>query len=272
MVAMEAGATVAVGSSKAEAGPNAGGFAATAGVICVYVLLVISLPIGAIGDVLLGAALAGLVFRTPHTVPVWAGLTLLVATALALAVNSAVVAESLANYAYYGLAVGCLWAIWNGAADRFRWNMPATALHEYLSRRHVYQVIPAPLLTVTFVLTGAAILVLDVAGAAGTLAAGLLVFTGLHRPRFTFLISAGATLVVLSDLLFLEDLRSPAISADLLACVAFLLALVQFGWLRLRRQLIRRGARQALSAAEIPVGAVGAPHPGQSTDAMSANV
>ena len=272
MVATEAVATVVVGGSEAEAAPNVGGFVATACIIFLYLLLALTWRIGAIGDVLFGAALAGLVFRTPHTVAIWAGLTVLVATALALAVNSAVVAESLANYAYYGLAVGCLWAIWNGAAERFRWNMPATVLHEYLSRRHVYRAIPAPLLAATLVLAGAAILVADVARPAGSLLAGAIVFTGLRRPRFTFVLCAGATLIVLSNLLVFAHLRSPAISAGLLAGGAFLVALIQLGWRRIRRQFSRRVERQALVATGGAERSVGTPHPVQGSDRMPADV
>lgn len=80
---------------------------------------------GTSGDVLLGIAALGLVLCLPHTIPVWAGLTLLVATAAALIAGAQPLAESFADLAYYGLVVGCLWGIWNEVASRFWWRMPA---------------------------------------------------------------------------------------------------------------------------------------------------
>jgi hypothetical protein len=110
--------------------PNIAGFVATVSIILIYVLLVSVWHPGVLGSVLLGVMLGGLIFRVPYTVAAWSALTVLVAVALALATSSAALAESLGNYAYYCLVVGCVWAFWGAVAERFHWRLPATTLQE----------------------------------------------------------------------------------------------------------------------------------------------
>ena len=100
----------------------------------------------------------------------------------------------------------------------------------------------------------------------------LLSVIGLRRPNVTFVLCAAATLIVLSDALFFAGLRSAAISANLLACGALLVALVQVGLRRARRSIRRPQALRALlttGAAELPNGTT---QPAQSSDRMAADV
>lgn len=212
------------------------GYIATALVIipCVGVMAV--WRIDGVGDLLLAIAAGGFIFRTPHTVAVWAGLTLLVFTGLALSLNSTIVAESLANYAYYGLVVGCLWAIWNMATERFRWNMPATVLFEHVERRLRYHTTPLFQATILFFL----IIVGTGVTAIGMPAVGLLtliaVFGLFRRPRFAFILTCGATLAVLASSQAIGGNQSLAVLTGLLACGSFVTALF---WFVCRAQLAR---------------------------------
>jgi hypothetical protein len=236
MVATEAGSTVTIARSEARAMPNVAGFLATACIVCLYVLFTLTWPVGAVGDLLLGGALIGLLFRTPHTVAIWAALTLLVLTAIVLSIHSDALAESFANLVYYGLVVGCLWAIWNIVAERFRWNMPATVLFERVERRMRYHT------TLLFQVTILFILIIVGAGVtgAGMPAAGLLTLiavAGLFRqPRFTFILTCGATLTVLTIFQAIVGHLSLAILSGLLACGSFVTALF---WFVCRAQLAR---------------------------------
>src|SRR5579859_5082863 len=60
-----------------------GGTVASVAVAGLAIWVMASWSAGASGDVLLGLAAVGLLLCLPHTIPVWAGLTLLVATATA---------------------------------------------------------------------------------------------------------------------------------------------------------------------------------------------
>ena len=220
--------------------PNVAGYLATAGVVGLGLLLVLTWPVGAIGDVLLVAALAGLLFRIPHTVPVWAALTLLALTAVALSVNSAAVAESLANYAYYGLAVGCLWAIWNLAAERFCWNMPATTVVETVVRRRLFMAMPVRRAAFVVVLLAISATIAKVSEPAAVPLVAIALWGIVWRPRYLFILCCAATLLALANLFFLVGNRALAVRADLLAAEAFGVAVVWLGWRALGKSLARR--------------------------------
>lgn len=115
-----------------------GGLAATGLVVVLCVVVMARWDAGSIGDILLGAAAIGMLVRAPHTVAVWAALTLLVAITLTLIVGDRALASGYADLAYYCLAVGCLWAIWDLALERLDWRLPGTVLHERLLRTPVY--------------------------------------------------------------------------------------------------------------------------------------
>lgn len=88
---------------------------------------------GLAGDLLLVGTALGLLFRLPHTIPVWAALTLLTATAGALLFGDQDLAERFANLTYYGLVVGCLWALWDLVVAKGGWWLPLHAVVHHLA-------------------------------------------------------------------------------------------------------------------------------------------
>lgn len=224
VVTTEAGSSVAIARSETKARPNIAGFVATACIVCLYLLLALTWPVGAVGDLLLGGALIGLLFRIPHTVAIWAALTLLVLTAIVLSIQDSALAESFANLVYYGLTVGCLWAIWNMVAERFRWNMPATVLFEHVEWRMRYHTTPLFQATILLVLILVGVGVTGAGMPAGGLLTLIAVYGLFRRPRFTFILACGVTLAVLAILQAITAHQSLAILTGLLASGSFVAA------------------------------------------------
>lgn len=206
------------------------GYVATAGVVATCLLLFDTWHGGVSQHALLAGAALGLLCRTPYRVAIWAGLTVLVATVVALVGNNEVVAEHLASYSYYGLAVGCLWAIWNLVAERFCWNMPATTLFEAVIRRGYFTTMPlrrAAFIAVLVVISATVAKVSE----PGAIPLVVIAYWGFaRRPRFLFILCCAATLLALANLFFLVGNRALAVRADLLAAEAFGVALVWLGW------------------------------------------
>jgi len=107
-----------------------GGSIASLVIVGLCAVTMASWSAGLPGDLLLGAAAIGLLWRLPHTIPVWSGLTLLLAIAVALSVGNQDLASRFADLAYYGIAVGCLWGIWNMLFDRLGWQFPLQVLDQ----------------------------------------------------------------------------------------------------------------------------------------------
>lgn len=205
-----------------------GAFVVTGVVVAVCAVVMVNWDAGLPGDLLLGAAAIGVVFRIPHTVPVWAALTLLAATALALSFNGEALASRFADLAYYGLAVGCLWAIWDLALERLRWRLPGTALHERLVRTKAYT-LGAAVLLVACGLAGAALAYRSV-GLVGLLLAVLAVIGVILDLSYVTALCGGVTLAVCSFLLYASGQNTMTVRTGLLASGAFVAALLWVCW------------------------------------------
>jgi hypothetical protein len=273
VVATEAGSSVAIARSEAKARPNIAGFVATACIVCLFLLLALTWPVGAVGDLLLGGALIGLLFRIPHTVAIWAALTLLVLTAFVLSIHDSALAESFANLVYYGLTVGCLWAIWNMVAERFRWNMPATVLFEYAKRRMKHHFSP-PLAAIGLALA-LAIVGAFVTGT-GAPAVGFLAFVAVfglfRRPRSIFVLACGMTLAVLAILQAIAGRQSLAILTGLLAGGSIVMAPFWFVGRTLLARFIRHDSARLLVVSTAGNSREGASHDKRESEQILADV
>jgi hypothetical protein len=225
-----------------------GGFVATSLVVALCAVVIRNWHAGLSGDLLLGAAAFGVLCRIPHTVPVWAALTLLVATAVALSLSNEELASRYADLAYYCLAVGCLWAIWDMVLERLRWRLPGTALHERVVGTAVYPYSIALLLGMSCLAVAA--LAAYVVGLAGALLAVLAVVGLLLRLSYTAALLSGVALAACTGLLAATGNQTPAVYTGLLAAGAFLTALLWACWQMLIAQdgLARRGGGPGRSA------------------------
>lgn len=260
MVATETAASDASPRRRGRLGEavSVGGFLATAIVIALCAVVMVDWDAGLAGDLLLGAAAVGVLVRLPHTVAIWAALTLLAATALALAFNGEALASRFADLAYYGLAVGCLWALWDLALERLRWRLPGTALHAYLVRMNAYPSGVALLLGVV-ALAGTAILAYAI-GLAGLLLAGLALVGLLRGLRYTAALWAGLALAVGTGLLAAGGEQRPAVYTGLLAVCAVVAAALWVCWQALTTRYCLRWQRGKGDAEAGDGGPGGEPH------------
>ena len=218
-----------------------GAFIVTGVIVALCALVMVNWSAGLVGDLLLAAAAIGVLFRTPHTVAVWAALTLLATTALALAFNGEPLASRFADLAYYGLAVGCLWAIWDMTIERLRWRLPGTVLHERLIQINAYPY-GAALLLGAGGLAAAAVAFYAV-GLVGVLLAVLAIIGVILDFRYAAAIWGGLILVVCTLFLASGGNQMMALHTGLLAAAAataaalwacWQLLVPQFGWRRHR--------------------------------------
>lgn len=259
---------VATDMAKSDASPqrrvwrgvagSVGGFFATAIVIVLCAVVMVNWDAGLAGDLLLGAAAIGVLVRLPHTVAIWAAVTLLAATALALAFNGEALASRFADLAYYGLAVGCLWALWDMVLERLRWRLPGTALHASLVRTNAYPSAVALLLGAA-ALAGTAILAYAI-GLAGLLLAGLALVGLLRGFRYTAALWAGLALAVGTGLLTAGGEQMPAVYTGLLAAGAGVAAALWVCWQALTTLYCLRQRRGKGDAGPGDAGPGGEPH------------
>jgi hypothetical protein len=245
---------------EAQGKANVGGYLASLAVVIPTLLVMARWSAGATGDALLGAAAVGLLFRTPHPVAIWAGLTLLAITALALIAQDETLANSLGNFVYYALVVGCLWAGWNLAADRYRWRMPCTDLHHALLRRRVYRYVPAPLAALALAVVAVSVVLSLLGGPAVDLLAAVAVLAFALRLRHTVALWAVAALAVVAALQSLTGRAALAWDTAALAAETLVVAGLLLGWQAL---LAAYGwSERERAAARSRLGALGAALPG----------